>query len=112
MCDNVLYHHSYGQWDSQMVQLVELITDPDVLCALEPYELGLRMLPVLATFKPFTPLFDTSQLGLQSFLNLTLGSGPQPVSQYPAERNRDIEQAIREAWSWLEDAALLVTSSH
>jgi hypothetical protein len=29
-------------------RLVDLIQDADVLCALEPEELGLRMLPVLA----------------------------------------------------------------
>ncbi len=33
-----------------MVQLVDLIPDPDVLVALEPEELGLRMLPVLWFF--------------------------------------------------------------
>ena len=33
-----------------MPQLVDLIPDPDVVIALEPEELGLRMLPVLWTF--------------------------------------------------------------
>ena len=88
--------------------LAEVIPDPDALCALEPYELGLRMLPVLAQFKPLTPLYDELQLGLKSFLNLTLGTAQQPGSQYPVDRRREIEQAIREAWSWLEGAALLV----
>ncbi len=92
--------------------LAEVIPDPDVVCALEPYELGLRMLPVLAQFKPRTPLFDASQLGLRSFLDLTVGPPQQPSSHYPSDRHRDIEQAIREAWSWLEGAALLVTSPH
>ena len=92
--------------------LAEVIPDPDALCALEPYELGLRMLPVLAQFKPLTPLYDESQLGLKSFLNLTLGTAQQPGSQYPVERRREIDQAIREAWSWLEGEALLVTSPH
>jgi uncharacterized protein (TIGR02391 family) len=80
------------------------------LCALEPYELGLRILPVLAAFKPYTPLYDASQLGLQSFLDLTLGRGPQPVGQYPIERKREVEEALREAWCWLESAGLLVSS--
>jgi uncharacterized protein (TIGR02391 family) len=93
-----------------MTQLVELFPDPDVLCALEPYELGLRILPVLAAFKPYTPLYDASQLGLQSFLDLTLGRGPQPVGQYPIERKREVEEALREAWCWLESAGLLVSS--
>ena len=90
------------------MKLSELIPDVDVLCALEPYELGLRMLPALAAFQPSTGLYDTSQLGLRSFLDATLGTGAQPMGQYPVERSREIHQAIREAWSWLEGAALLV----
>ena len=35
-----------------MVQLVELIPDAEVVIALEPDELGLRMLPVLASARP------------------------------------------------------------
>jgi hypothetical protein len=38
------------------VQLVELIPDPDFVIALEPEELGLRMLPVLATWPRFQEL--------------------------------------------------------
>jgi hypothetical protein len=33
------------------VRLADLIPDADVLCALEPDELGLRMLPVLAEWE-------------------------------------------------------------
>ena len=91
------------------MRLVDLIPDVDVLCALEPYELGLRMLPALAAFQPATKLHNSSQLGLRSFLDATLGSGPQPQSQYPAERRIDVVQAITEAWCWLEGAALLVS---
>ena len=43
-----------------MVQLVELIPDPGDVIALEPEELGLRMLPVLASIRhplpPLTPI--------------------------------------------------------
>ena len=69
------------------------------------------MLPVLAQFKPLTPLYDESQLGLKSFLNLTPGTARQPGSQYPVERRREIDQAIREAWSWLEKAKRLTISA-
>ena len=92
------------------MRLADLIPDVDVLCALEPYELGLRMLPALAAFQPATKLrYDSAQLGLRSFLEATLGSGPQPQSQYPAERRNDVVQAITEAWCWLEGSALLVS---
>ena len=88
--------------------LVDLIPDVDVLCALEPYELGLRMLPALA-FQVAAERYNSSQLGLQSFLDATVGRGPQPQSQYPAERRNDVMQAIAEAWCWLEGSALLVS---
>jgi hypothetical protein len=90
------------------MRLVDLIPDADVLCALEPYELGPRMLPALAQLQPQNPLHASSQLGLQYFLNLTIGTGPQAVSQYPLERSREIGQAIREAWAWLEGEALII----
>lgn len=89
--------------------LVELIPDAGVLCALEPYELGLRMLPALATMQPANRLHNASQLNLGLFIERTLGGGPQPISQYPGQPRQEIEQAIREAWAWLEGAALLVT---
>ena len=94
------------------MHLVELIPDADVLCALEPYELGLRMLPVLAGYQPGSPVYNPSQLTLGAFLNRTLGSGPQPISQYSPELSGEIRQAICEAWSWLEGAALLVINPH
>jgi hypothetical protein len=43
--------------NSDMVQLFELIPDPDDVIALEPEELGLRLLPVLASIRhPLPPL--------------------------------------------------------
>jgi hypothetical protein len=91
------------------MRLVDLIPDVDVLYALEPYELGLRLLPALAAFQPATTLSDSTKLGLRSFLDATLDSGPQPQSQYPAESRSDVVQAITEAWCWLEGSALLVS---
>jgi uncharacterized protein (TIGR02391 family) len=64
------------------------------------------MLPVLAS-KPGTRLHG--QLSLHSVLEVTLGSGPDPQSQYPAERRNDVELAIVGAWCWLEGVALLVS---
>jgi uncharacterized protein (TIGR02391 family) len=91
------------------MRLVDLVPDVDVLCALEPNELGLRMLPALAAFRPGNPLQDDLQLSLRSFLEATLGSVFLPQSQYPGNRRSDLVQAITEAWCWLEGAALLVS---
>ena len=92
------------------MRLVDLIPDVDVLCALEPNELGLTMLPALAAFQPATRFpYQSSKLGLNSFLGATLGSGQQPQSQYPAGRRDEVMLAITEAWCWLEGTALLVS---
>jgi uncharacterized protein (TIGR02391 family) len=90
------------------VPLVDLIPNADVLCALEPDELVLCMLPLLAEWHPRARLREWSQLGLPAFINATLGSGSQPSGQYPQEHWAEIEQAIREAWAWLEGSALLI----
>jgi hypothetical protein len=88
-----------------MVQLVELIPDPDVVVALEPEELGLRMLPVLASFR--SPGV-TLQPG--NFFPTIIGSdqsGGYP-GQYPQNRRGEIRTALIEAWAWLEGQGLLV----
>jgi uncharacterized protein (TIGR02391 family) len=90
------------------MKLSDLIPNADVLCALEPDELGLRMLPLLAEWQPSNPLHEAVQLGLQAVIDATLGSRTQPSGQYPEENRREIEQAIREAWAWLEGSALLI----
>jgi uncharacterized protein (TIGR02391 family) len=91
------------------MRLVDVIPDADVLCALEPDELGLRMLPVLAEWQPRNRLRQSVQLSLRAFLQTVLGLPDRPSDQYPIERSREVDRAIREAWSWLEGAALLVS---
>jgi uncharacterized protein (TIGR02391 family) len=84
------------------LRLADVISDADVLCALEPQELGLRMLPVLARWDGrFDPL------SLTRFLQSTHGNLQAPGA-YPPTRQSEIETAIREAWAWLEGAALLI----
>lgn len=83
------------------MKLVDLISDADVLCALEPDELGLRMLAVLASWPRHI------DLQLSTFLQTVRGNLQSPA-QYPPERASEVEQAVREAWAWLEGAALLV----
>jgi uncharacterized protein (TIGR02391 family) len=83
------------------MRLVDAIPNADVLCALEPDELGLRMLPALAQWDRHV------DLTLQNFLAAVIGNIRSPP-QYPPERNSEVDQAIREAWAWLEGAALLI----
>lgn len=87
-----------------MVQLVELIPDPDVVVALEPEELGLRMLPVLATWPQFV------NMSLDAYLQNLIGNprDPASVGQYPQNRRNEIAVAASEAWTWLENATLLI----
>jgi uncharacterized protein (TIGR02391 family) len=83
------------------VKLVEVVSEADALCALEPDELGLRMLPVLASWPRH------QDLQLSDFLMVVRGNAQLPA-QYPPERGSDVDLAIREAWAWLEGSALLI----
>jgi uncharacterized protein (TIGR02391 family) len=79
------------------LHLADLVPDTDVLVALESDELGLHILQVLAVWP--------AHLGspeMRTFVSGALqGFGPSP-------RTQEAEQAIREAWAWLEGQALLI----
>lgn len=77
------------------MQLVDLIPDAEAVLALEPDELGLRMLPVLAQWP------KQGRLELRNFLGLTAG-------HYPPTYHAELTDALGEAWAWLEGAALLI----
>ncbi len=86
------------------MKLSDIIPDPDSLLALEPDELGLRMLPVLGNWKR-----TASPLKCGDFIRRIVGDRQSGYpGQYPDNRADEIEQAIREAWAWLEGQALLV----
>ena len=79
------------------MNLADVVPDGDVLVALEPEQLALRTLQVLATWSP-----HISQIRLGLFLNGAL-------TGYSIYRRRDqIGQAIREAWAWLDGQGLLL----
>jgi hypothetical protein len=79
------------------MNLADIVPDGDVLVALEPEELGLRILQVLATWSP-----HIRQIRLDLFLSGALTG----YSNYP--RRDQIEPAIREAWARLEGQRLLL----
>jgi uncharacterized protein (TIGR02391 family) len=80
------------------MHIADLVADVDVLVALEPDELGLRILQVLAMW----PAFHEDQLQIVTFIKSALqGFGP-------THRGDEIRQALSEAWAWLEGQALLI----
>lgn len=85
--------------------LFDLIPDPEVVIALEPDELGLRVLQHLK---------GTEQCQVHGLVSSVLGdprlagNHPGSVGHHPPHYRREIEQALREAWAWLEGQALLV----
>src|SRR5262249_4201186 len=82
----------------------DLLPDADAVLALEPDELGLRILQVLTHWPKH---FNNIELG--AFTKSALGDPEYPHSyHYPAPQRGALEQAIREAWFWLEGAALLI----
>src|SRR4051794_2738728 len=90
------------------MHLADLIPDAETLLALEPDELGLKILPVLASWP------QHQQRDLTTLCNATLGpanlpaQGHRDFGHYPGARRTQIVEALTEAWTWLEGAALLV----
>lgn len=89
-----------------MHRLNELIPHAEELCALEPDELALRMLPVLANWRRQYP---SNTLTLGELLHIVAGNPARGIEgQYPLNTSEAVQDALAEAWTWLEGAALLV----
>jgi uncharacterized protein (TIGR02391 family) len=84
------------------LKLVDIIPEVDALLALEPDELGLRMLPVLASFRHPGMTLQPNQLFP------TIAGSEHYAGQYPANRRSDVTLALTEAWAWLEGQGLLI----
>ena len=88
-----------------MIELARAIPDPNVLLALEPEELGAKMLFLLRKRKDqgqFNPSIILDEL------NGGLAYNPQP--SYPSHQ-KAVTDAIIEAWAWLEAQGLIVPVS-
>ena len=89
------------------MKLTDLIPDPEVLIALEPNELGLRLLPLLVRWP------KDEEMRLKKLLSMVLGPpqipGQAPTSGglYPSKYRLQIEEALEEAWAWLVGSGLL-----
>ncbi len=88
------------------MRLSEIIPDGDVLLSMDPEELGLRSLPYLSE----VARRSNGILSSGTFVEAVIGysANPSYPNQYPASDSRQIERALREAFAWLEGAALLV----
>jgi hypothetical protein len=82
------------------VSLIELIPDADAVCALEPDELGLRMLPMMAMRERQAGIYSPG-IQLADFIS------SDQVRGYGGQEEQ-VKLAIREAWAWREGAALLI----
>ena len=92
------------------MSLAEIASTADALLALEPDELGLRMLPLFARPAPMPGM----ALSLQSFLGMEfapvhlIGGYVGNSAPYPPERHHELKDAVAEAWAWLEGQGLIV----
>lgn len=93
------------------MSLVEIASSADALLALEPDELGLRLLPILAA----SALPPGMLISLQSFLgrefmpiHYVVDGRSGNASPYPPERHQALKNALCEAWVWLEGQGLIL----
>jgi hypothetical protein len=97
-----------------MYELTRIIPDAEVLLALEPEELGAKILFVLRKRTDSNSNRSQQALLLSNLLGELwpgtfpyTGHGQQP---YPPQRREEINLAISEAWAWLTAQGLLVPS--
>ena len=86
-----------------MKELAQVVPDAKVLLALEPEELGAKLL-FLIRKRPYSSV-------LLSNLENELWEGSHLHNQeplYPAMHRGQISLALREAWAWLEAQGLLI----
>ncbi|RAP41937.1 TIGR02391 family protein [Rhodovulum viride] len=88
--------------------ITDLFPDPEVLIALEPDELGMRLLPL------FSDWHRRGDFHLGRVLERVNGRPSLPGQptvddgQYERRYKPEIDEALREAWAWLVGAALLI----
>jgi hypothetical protein len=86
-----------------MNELTRTVPNTDVLLALEPEELGAKLLSLLSKRR--------FQMGIFSPSNLTSEIWALGAPEiYPRQRRNEIEAALAEAWAWLESQGLIVAA--
>jgi uncharacterized protein (TIGR02391 family) len=89
--------------EMDMRELVAAIPDAEVLLALEPEELGAKLLFLMKERKDATYILDGVQQELWNKYT-------QEDRQYPRHHQQQITRALAEAWAWLEAQGLLVAA--
>lgn len=88
-----------------MNELTQAIPDADALLALEPEELGAKLLFLLRKRNFQRNQFHTGNLTLELF---PPSNYPGQPTSYPRNRQEEIEIALSEAWAWLDAQGLVV----
>ena len=84
-----------------MLQLPQVIPDPDLLLALEPEELAAKLLFLLR--QRGEPMFHPINLQGELWGDTTRGQ-----AGYPRQHEEEIDLALAEAWAWLHAQGLVV----
>ncbi len=88
------------------MKLPEVVPDVDAFIEMDPEELGIAILPVLQAWNS-----QVLRQGLQLSVILdaaTNATALNPIGGYSQSRASEVRLALREAWAWLEGAALLI----
>lgn len=88
-----------------MLNLAQAIPDVEALLALEPEELGAKLLFLLRKRNLSNSAFNPSNLNGELW---TFPPLPNQEPPYPRQRRNEIELALSEAWAWLEAQGLIV----
>jgi hypothetical protein len=91
-----------------MYELTQVIRDPDVLLALEPEELGAKLLFLLRKKSFQRDMFHPGNLNNELWSAVSLPGQEHP---YPSNRRDAIDAALAEAWAWLEAQGLVVPAA-
>jgi len=96
-----------------MIELPTIIPDVQSLLALEPEELGGKMLFLMRNRQQGGQPWLTGASGQFLFSNLETEMWEQmgplsPSTKYPPQHRKEVALALTEAWAWLEAQGLLV----
>jgi hypothetical protein len=86
-----------------MRELITGIPDVDVLLALEPEELGAKLLFLIRPRQE-----QREEMFTLTGMSSELWAFPPVGPKYPRERQSEILLALREAWAWLEAQGLII----
>jgi hypothetical protein len=86
-----------------MRELPTEIPDVALLLALEPEELGAKLLFLMRRR-------NEDQVNLQNFFNELWHGHNSHQPRYPSEKQYEVDLALLEAWKWLDAQGLLIPS--